>query len=135
MQLYPQQISAPKINSAYINCVQSINGIFPYYARKVDPTMLLDLNKISICQSAPTQDTIEEYNQVLDHASTHPNATIRYQSSNIILMTETDVAYLVLPESRSCIASALSIILWVPPLKIPYFGGIQDPQNSGFLLI
>ena len=34
----------------------------------------------------------------------HPNATIRYKASDVILMTDTDDAYLVLPAACSCIA-------------------------------
>ena len=97
IQLATQNISAPKINSVDTNRVQSINCNFLYYARAVDPTILLSLNEISICQSAPTQDTMDICNQVLYYASTHPNATIRYHASNMILMADTDAAYLVLP--------------------------------------
>ena len=44
---------------------------------------------------------MEKYNQVLDYASTHPNATIIYHARNMILMTDTYSAYLVLPTYRS----------------------------------
>ena len=40
IQLATQQSSAPNLNSADINCVQSINGTFLYYARELEPTML-----------------------------------------------------------------------------------------------
>ena len=66
--------------------------------------MLPALNEISTCQYAPTQDTMDKCKQVLDYASTHPNKTIRYYSSDIILMTDTYDTYLVLPEARSSIA-------------------------------
>ena len=66
--------------------------------------MIPALNEISICQSAPTQDTMDKFNQFLDYASTHPNATVWYPASNMILMTDIDAAYLVLPEAHSCIA-------------------------------
>ena len=66
--------------------------------------MLTALNEISTFQYAPNQDTMYKCNQVLDYASTHPNATIRYHANNMILMTDTDSAYLVLPEARYRIA-------------------------------
>ena len=47
---------------------------------------------------------MNKYNKVLDYASTHPNATVWYPASNMILMTDIDAAYLVLPEAHSCIA-------------------------------
>ena len=46
---------------------------------------------------------MDKCNQVLDYASTHTNSNIRYHTSNMILMTYTDDAYLVILEARSCI--------------------------------
>ena len=66
--------------------------------------MIPVLNEISACQSAPTQDTMEKFNQVLDYASMHPNATVQYHDDNMILMTDTDAAYHVLPAARSSIS-------------------------------
>ena len=103
-QLATQQRSAPKLNSADTNILQPIDRTIPYYDRAVHPTMLLALNEISTCQYAPTQHTMDKCNQVLDYASTHPNETIRYHASDMILMTDTDDAYLVLLEYCSHIA-------------------------------
>ena len=58
--LATQQISAPKLKSADINLVQSINSNFLYYARAVDPTMLPVLDKISTFQYTPTKDIVEK---------------------------------------------------------------------------
>ena len=66
--------------------------------------MISDLNEISTCQPEPIQDIMDELNQSLYYTSTHPNATIHYHASNIILMTDTYSAHLILPESRSRIA-------------------------------
>ena len=104
VQLATQQISAPKLNSAYTNRIESINGTFLYYARAVDPTMLPSLNEISTCQSAPTQYTMDKCNQFIDYASTQPNENICYHASDMILMIDTYDTYIVLPESRSSIA-------------------------------
>ena len=40
----------------------------------------------------------------MDYLHTYPNATIRYYTSDMILVLETDAAYLVLPKERSQIA-------------------------------
>ena len=66
--------------------------------------MLLALNEISTCQYAPNKDKMDKWNQFLYYASTHPNTTIRYHMKNMILMTETDAAYPILPESCRHIA-------------------------------
>ena len=44
---------------------------------------------------------MDKFNQVVDYASTHPNATIRYHASHMVLMKDTDSAYLVLLEAHS----------------------------------
>ena len=59
--------------------------------------MLPALNEISTFQSAPTQDTLEKCYQLLYYASIHPNATIRYHASDVILIMDTYSDYLVLP--------------------------------------
>ena len=104
IQLATQQSSAPKLNSADTNRVQSINGTFLYYALALDPTMIPSIKNISACQYVPTQYIMEPFNQVMDYVSTHPNSTIRYHPSNLILMTDIDADYLVIPVSCSHIA-------------------------------
>ena len=88
--------------------------------------MLPDLNKISTFKSAPTQDKIKKYNQVLDYASTHPNATIRYHASDVILMPYTDADYLVLPVSRSY----TPIHYYFRNHILDYFKGTPTPNKS-----
>ena len=66
--------------------------------------MLPDLNEISTCQSAPIQYTLTKFNQFLYCKATHPLATIQYHARNIILMTDADAVYFVLPSDRSRIA-------------------------------
>ena len=89
IQLATQQSSAPKLNSAETNHVQSINGTFLYCASTVEPTVLPFFNKITICQYAPIQDKIEKFEQVLDYASMHLNATIQFHASDTIRVTNT----------------------------------------------
>ena len=47
---------------------------------------------------------MDKCNQVLDYASTHPNTTIHYHASDMILMTDTDSAYLDILEACSFIS-------------------------------
>ena len=101
IQLATQQSPSPKLNSADTNCVQSINSTFLYYALAVYPYIIPYINKISTFQYVLTQDTMAKYNKVLYYASTHPNDTIRYHASNMILTKDIDDTYLVLPASRS----------------------------------
>ena len=54
--------------------------------------MLPKINEISTCQYSQTQDIMDKCNQALDYESTHPNTTIRYHASDMILITDTDAA-------------------------------------------
>jgi hypothetical protein len=59
------------------------------------------LNKISNSQSSPTKHTQKACDMLLDYLSTHPNATICYHASNMVLAVCFDAAYLVLPNASS----------------------------------
>ena len=93
--------SSPALSDSATKRIQSITGTLLYYARGVDPTMLPALNEISAQQSAPTQDTETKVQRLMDYAATHPDATIRFHASDMILYVASDAAYLVLPKARS----------------------------------
>ena len=81
--------------------IQQVTGTFLYYARAVDPTMLVTLSAIASAQSNPTQETMKKCKMFLDYAATHPDAIITYRSSDMVLAVHSDAAYLVEPKARS----------------------------------
>jgi len=82
--------------------VQQIVSSFLYYARAVDPTILMALSEISSQQSAPTENTMKRVNQFLDYMWTHPDAIKRYRASDMILNVHSDASYLSAPKAHSC---------------------------------
>ena len=68
-----------------INCIQKIVGSTLYYERSVDPTILMALSTLSSEQAKATMQTIKNLHQQLDYLVTHPDATMRYYASNMIL--------------------------------------------------
>ena len=96
--------TAPKLQGAAISLLQSVVGALLYYTRAVDPSMYPALNEVSVQQSAPSQATWKKCLQLLDYVSTHPNATIRYHASDMVLNVDSDAAYLVLPRAKSRLA-------------------------------
>jgi hypothetical protein len=80
--------------------IQQISGTFLYYS-DVDYCILPALNEISSQQSAPTTDTNDSSNWLMDYLHTYPNAVIRFHASDMILKTTVDAACLVLPKARS----------------------------------
>ena len=84
--------------------IQSIIGSLLYYARVVDPTMLVALDDLSSQQAKPKETTLTHVYKLLAYAATHPNAILRFHTSDMVLHVDSDAAYLVLPEAKSHIA-------------------------------
>jgi hypothetical protein len=72
-----------------------------YYARAVDPTVLMPLNDIATEQKKSTEKTQAATNQILDYLATHPDATIRYHASGTILYIHSDASYLSVSNAHS----------------------------------
>ena len=85
--------------------IQAIVGTFLYYGLGIDSTILVTLNEISGQQSTATTDTETKCAKLMDYLHTHPNTVVQFHASNMILYIESDAAYLVLPKSRSRVAS------------------------------
>jgi hypothetical protein len=82
--------------------IQKFTGSVLHYARAVDPTVLMPLNDISTEQTKVTEKTQAATNQLLDYLATHPDATIRYHASDMILHIHSDASSLSVsnPQSR-----------------------------------
>jgi hypothetical protein len=63
--------------------------------------MLMTLSTIAAQQSKAIQNTIKATNHLLDYCHTHPNATLKYRASNMILKIHSDASYLAEPKGRS----------------------------------
>jgi hypothetical protein len=72
-----------------------------YYARAVDPTVLMPLNDIVTEHTKATEKTQAPTNQMLDYLATHPDATIRYHAYDMILHIHSDASYLSVSNARS----------------------------------
>jgi hypothetical protein len=89
---YANEDSSQPLTDKGTKRVQEISGTLLYYARTIDPTMVIALNEISTAQSAPTETTTQKCTQLLDYAATHPVAKIRYYASDMILKADADAA-------------------------------------------
>ena len=63
--------------------------------------MLVALSSIASTQSQVTNNTYDETLWLLNYAATHPDATIRYSSSDMILHVHSDASYLSDPKACS----------------------------------
>ncbi|KAL7480354.1 hypothetical protein ACHAW6_006049 [Cyclotella cf. meneghiniana] len=81
--------------------IQQIVGTLLYYSRAVDPTLAAALSTTAWQQSNGTQAIIDACHQLLDYVATHPNATICYCASDMILSLDTNGSYLSEPGAKS----------------------------------
>jgi hypothetical protein len=98
---YTTKDETPPLTAQQCLTIQKVTGSVSYYARAVDPTVLMPLNDITTEQTKATEKTQAATNQMLDYLATHPDATIRYHASNMILHIHSDASYLSVSNARS----------------------------------
>jgi len=81
--------------------IQQIVGSLLYYARAVDPTLLVALGTIAGDQNKPTETTAQAITQILNYVATHPLAVITYKASPMQLHIHSDASYLSVAKARS----------------------------------
>ena len=103
-QYAQQPDTSPFLTVKETKYVQQVVGVFLYYARALDSTMLPALNQIGSQQAQPTQLVMKKIQRLMDYANTYQHAYVRFYASDMQLMIDSDAAYLVLPKARSRIA-------------------------------
>eukprot|EP00804_Cyclotella_cryptica_P010114 CCRYP_019272-RA/>CCRYP_019272-RA protein AED:0.25 eAED:0.25 QI:0/0/0/1/0.66/0.75/4/0/703 len=84
----------PPLSPEKIKFIQQVVGTFLFFGRAVDPTLAAALSSIASRQSKGTDATLEATSQLLDYVATHPNPSIQYLASDMILALDTDGSYL-----------------------------------------
>ena len=100
----PSADTSPNLFSSDRRFLQSIIRTLLYYGRALEYSILPTLNDVAREQANPTVSTMTKAKRILDYVATHPNAFIRYYTSDMVLHVESDAAYLVVPQAKSCIA-------------------------------
>ena len=93
--------TSPPLSTQQIKHIQDIVGTLLYYGRAVDPTLAAALSTIASEQAKGTDETLAACHQLLDYVATHPNATIRYIASDMILAIHSDASFLSEKNARS----------------------------------
>jgi len=95
-----KKLTEPTLNNKETKRIQSISGPLNYYS-EIDPCIKPALNEIAREQAKPTLTTKRRTDHLLDYLATNPDATLKYDASDMILVIETDAAYLVQPKAKS----------------------------------
>ena len=74
--------------------VQEIIGVFLYYARAVDPTILTAVNKLGPRQATADRSIFKDTDRLFQYASRWRNATMRIRASDMQLQIYSDASYL-----------------------------------------
>ena len=101
LKTIPHPFSLPKKN---IKRIQKLAGKFLYKGRTVNNTTLYTLNEISVAATGATIETMKDLDHFLDYCTTHLEAEIIYQESDMQLMVDNNASYLVTPKVRSRVA-------------------------------
>jgi hypothetical protein len=104
---YPTQDETTPLTAKQCLNIQKVTGSVLYYARAVYPTVLMPLNDITTEQTKSTEKTQAATNQPLDYLETHPDATIRYNVSYMILHIHIDASYISISNSHSRLGSSI----------------------------
>jgi hypothetical protein len=117
--------SSPSLSPARAKRIQEIVGVFLYYARAVDATMLTALNKIASSQAAPTEALETAVDHFLQYAATWPNAKVLFRSSDMRLIIHSDASYLSESHSRSRAGGIQYLSTNGDPITSPVNGAID----------
>ena len=81
--------------------IQQIVGVLSYYARAIDPSLLVKVNKISSRMAGATVKTLQDAERALIYANNFKDARCVFRKSSMKLMCYSDASYLTERESRS----------------------------------
>jgi hypothetical protein len=101
MQYAPPPDTSLALDAKDTKHVQEVLGTLLYYARAVDSTMLVAIGTLATQQSHGTTATLAALTHLLNYCATHPDASIRYHASDMVLHIESDASYLSAPKARS----------------------------------
>jgi hypothetical protein len=97
-----KQFAPAELPSTDKTRIQEIIGVLLFYGCAVDSTLIAALGTIATQQSTPTAKTMNAtIVQLLDYCPTNPEATVKYQASDMILHINSDASYLSAPKARS----------------------------------
>mgnify|MGYP000691396941 CR=1 FL=1 len=83
--------TSPPLDSPASTRIREIVGVFLYYARAIDNTMLVALGTIALQQASATESTAHAYIDLLNYAATHPECIEKFFASDMVLFNHTDV--------------------------------------------
>jgi hypothetical protein len=111
--------------------IQEITGMFLFYVRAIDCTMLVALGTIASNQFKGTHATAQALTQLLNYASAHLGATVRYTASDMYLHIHSDASYLSEAKAQSGAGGTFFLSSRPPvPTETPSPTAAPPPYNG-----
>jgi hypothetical protein len=105
---------SPALSDKEVNKLQQLTGTLIYYARAVDPTLIMPINVLASEQSNATGVTVDKVIKLLNYCNTHPETKIRYHASEMIFHIHSEASYISENEAKS---RAGGFFTWETPPK------------------
>jgi hypothetical protein len=99
-QYVEDETTSPALSDKDVNKLQQLTGTLLYYARAVDPTLIMPINVLASEQSKATAVTADKVIKLFNYCNTHPETKIRYHASDMILHIHSDASYLSEKEAK-----------------------------------
>jgi hypothetical protein len=99
-QYVEKETTSPAHSDKEVNKLQQLTGTLLYYARAVDPTLIIPINVLASKQSRATAHTADKVIKLLNYCNTHPETKIRYHESDMIIYIHSDASYLSEKEAK-----------------------------------
>jgi hypothetical protein len=123
VQYAKSEDTSRRLSPAEKKYFQEVIGVFLYYGRTINSTMLTALSAIASAKAKPTEETMTRCKQFLDYADTHQDAIFTYKSSDMVLILHSDASYLSKPKARSQAGGHFFL-----------YSNSEDPANNGAVL-
>ena len=91
----------PALDAADKTRIHEVIGTLLFYARAIDSTILNAIGEFATEQSQATKSTMDKLSQLLNYCAAHPDVTVRFTASDMILAVESDASYLSVVKGRS----------------------------------
>jgi hypothetical protein len=118
-QFVNEATPSPTLSHKDVNKLQQLTGRLLYYARAVDPTLIMPISVLESEQSNATEVTADKVIKLLNYCNMHPETKICYHVSDMILHIHSDASYLSENEAKSRAGDSFTWAGTTKPRKNP----------------
>ena len=93
-QFAPLPASTPALDAADKTRILEVLGTLLFFAQAIDSTLLTPIGKLASEHSQAMTTTMDKLAQLLNYCATHPDASVRFTASDMILAIESTASYL-----------------------------------------